>query len=363
MGTVFKETVRVARTMGLVGMGEMAVDGTKILSDTSKHKAMSYGRMQEEEERIKGEIDAWIKKSCEEDAREEGTPEGPEVLPTPLAEGAARKEAIAQAKEEIAIRKEKLEKIQTAKAELEKREAQENPGKEIEKTKQISFADPEARVFSKKSEGTEYVYNAQVAVDMESQIIVGTDLTQTVSDSRAIGGMLEKILETTGELPEMLVADAGYGNVHTLESCEEAGVIPVVATARERKTAAKIENVPVLAGNLAQEGATLAKIEDAPVPAGKTAQKRTTPAKGENVAVLTGFILVETEGSPDALFCPHGIFYIWIYSTLGRRRTYRAVGGGEKCACGCPDDLRVEDATWARFKLRQKQKEHEEVYR
>jgi len=73
-------------------------------------------------------------------------------------------------------------------------------------------------VFSKKSEGKEYVYNGQVAVAMESQIIVGTNLTQTLSDSRAIGGMVKKLLETTGELPEMLVSDAGYGNVHTLES-------------------------------------------------------------------------------------------------------------------------------------------------
>lgn len=117
--------------------------------------------------------------------------------------------------------------------ELEAREEKENPGKEIEGKKQISFSDPEARVFTKKSEGTEYVYNAQVAVNMESQIIVGTTLVKTVSDSRAAGEMLEKIEETTGERPGKLVADAGYGNVQTLETCEKAGVIPVVATARD----------------------------------------------------------------------------------------------------------------------------------
>ncbi|EQD74422.1 transposase IS4 family protein [mine drainage metagenome] len=215
METVFKETVRLARTMGLAKLGNVALDGTKVLSNTSKHKAMSYGRMQEEEVRLKSEIDSWIKKAEEEDSREAGASAESGTLPTTLADENGRKEAIVRAKEEIALREEKRKKIQTAKAELEEREAEENPEKAIENTKQISFADPEARVFSKKSEGTEYVYNAQVAVDMESQIILGTTLINTVSDSRAVEEMIEKIRETAGERPEMLVADAGYGNVHT----------------------------------------------------------------------------------------------------------------------------------------------------
>jgi transposase len=322
METVFKETVLLARTMGLAKLGNVAMDGTKVLSDTSKHKAMSYGRMQEEEERLKSEIDFWMKKAEEEDSREAGMPEKSGSLPAALADGNARKETIIRAKEEIALREEKRKKIQTAKAELEKREAEENPGKAIENTKQISFADPEARVFSKKSEGTEYVYNAQVAVDMGSQIILGTTLINTVSDSRAVEGMLEKIKETAGERPEMLVADAGYGNVHTLEACEKAGVIPVVATARERKKAEGEEEAPPL---------------------------------------LSGFVLEETEGSLDTLRCSHGILFVWIYSSFGKKRTYRAVE--EECACGCPEELRVEETAWARFKLRQKQKENEAVYR
>ncbi|EAY57555.1 MAG: probable transposase, partial [Leptospirillum rubarum] len=121
METVFKETVHLARAMGLAKLGNVAMDGTKVLSDTSKHKAMSYGRMQEEEERLKSEIDSWMKKAEEEDSREAGTPEDSGSLPAALADGNARKETIVRAKEEIAIREEKRKKIQTAKAELEKR--------------------------------------------------------------------------------------------------------------------------------------------------------------------------------------------------------------------------------------------------
>ena len=321
METVFRETVRLARAMGLARLGDVALDGTKILADTSKHKAMSYGRMKEEEEKLKGEIAAWVKKAEEEDAREVGLPEESASMPAALSDKDSRKEAIVRAQEEIALREEKLAKIQEAKRELEAREENENPGKEIEDTKQISFSDPEARVFTKKSEGTEYVYNAQAAVDMESQIIVGTTLVKTVSDSRAAGEILEKIEETTGDRPGKLVADAGYGNVHTLEACEKAGVLPVVATAREGKKTEGEEAVPV----------------------------------------LSGYVLDEAEESPDALRCPHGILFLWVYATFGRKRTWRAAG--EEGSCGCPRELRVEETARARFKLRQKQKAHKEVYR
>ena len=176
MEPVFKETVRLARAMGLVRLGEVALDGTKVLADTSKHKAMSYGRMKEEEEKLKGEIAAWVKKAEEEDSREAGLPEEAAALPAALSDKDSRKEAIVRAQEEIALREEKLTKIREAKAEIESREEKENPGKEIEDKKQISFSDPEARVFTKKSEGTEYVYNAQVAVDMESRSLWGRPL-------------------------------------------------------------------------------------------------------------------------------------------------------------------------------------------
>ena len=88
---------------------------------------------------------------------------------------------------------------------------------------------------------------------MESQVIVGTTLVETVSDSRAAGEILEKIEETTGNRPDKLVADAGYGNVHTLKACEKADVIPVVATAREGKKAEGEESVPVLTGYVVEE--------------------------------------------------------------------------------------------------------------
>jgi len=171
---------------------------------------MSYGRIQEEEVRLKCEIDFWIKKAEEEDIWEAGAP-GFGNLPTTLADGRARKEAIVQPREEISLREEKKrKKIQTTKAEIEEQESDENRGKAIENTKQISFADLEARVFS-------------------------------------------KMKETAVERPEMLLADAGCGNVHTLESCEKAGMLPVMATARKRKSAEGEEGPPHLLSGLVRE--------------------------------------------------------------------------------------------------------------
>ena len=105
---------------------------------------------------------------------------------------------------------------------------------------------------------------------------------KTVSDSREAGKILEKIKETTGERPGKLVADAGYGNMHTLETCEKAGVIPVVATARDGKKAEGEETVPV----------------------------------------LSGYVLDEAEASPDALRCSHGTLFLWVYVTCSVSRKW-----------------------------------------
>jgi transposase len=221
MKAVFVQTVRLARALGLARLGAVALDGSKVEADTSKHKAMSYGRMLKEEKRLKAEIDQLLE-AAEAADEQEDQEYGPE------ADGY-------QVGEELARRQQRLKKLAEAKAALETREQRDHPGEPIDSKKQISFADQEARCFARPGDGTRYVYNAQIAVDMDSQIIVANHIEDSVSDAHAAEPVLENMEQELGQVPGTLVTDAGYGNQHTLESCRKRGVTPVCATTREGK--------------------------------------------------------------------------------------------------------------------------------
>ncbi|MFH1723914.1 MAG: IS1182 family transposase [Elusimicrobiota bacterium] len=221
MKAVFVETVKLARELGLARLGAVALDGCKMAADTSKHKAMSYGRMREEEGRLREEMAGLLKQADEADAREDDE-DGPDDDGYGL-------------KKELARRESRLKKIEAAKAALEEREKKSNPGKPIDPKKQISFADHDARCHAKKGSGARYVHNSQAAVDMESQIIVENHIEDTVQDANAAKETLENMKGDLGETPDDLVADAAYGNQHTVDSCRDHGVTPVCAVSREGK--------------------------------------------------------------------------------------------------------------------------------
>lgn len=221
MKAVFLQTAKLARQLGLARLGAVALDGSKVEANTSKHKAMSYGRMQQEEAKLKGEIEGLLKRAQAVDEQEDQE-YGPD------ADGY-------QVSEELARREQRLTKIKEAKKALEKREQQDHPGEPIDPQKQVSFADHDARCFTKQGDGTRYVYNAQAAVDMDSQIIMANHIEDSVSDAHAAEAALESMEQDLGKLPGKLVTDAGYGNKDTLDSCQERGVTPVCATAREGK--------------------------------------------------------------------------------------------------------------------------------
>ena len=221
MREVFLQTVKLAGALGLAKLGSVALDGTKITANTSKHKAMSYGRMQEEERRLKEEIDDLLKQAEEVDEAEDqefGVEEDGYSL-----------------KAELSRRESRLKKIEEAKAALEERESREHPEEPIDSKKQISFADTDARCFAKKGEGTRYVYNGQAAVDMESQVIVENHIENSVQDAAAAPTALQNMEETLEKKPENLVMDAGYANTQTLKSCQSHQVTPICSPAREGK--------------------------------------------------------------------------------------------------------------------------------
>ena len=137
--------------------------------------------------------------------------------------------------EDLKFKQERLDKIKEAKDALINREEELNPGKRVDNKKQISFADFEARIMGKKGSGFDYQYNGQICVDEDSQIIVAQFISQNVNDKKEIEPAIEKMQETTGQLPAKLSADNGYMSADNLEALEDAELDAYIATSKGEK--------------------------------------------------------------------------------------------------------------------------------
>ena len=240
---LFVQVVRLAKELGLVKLGTIALDGTKIKANASKHKAMSYGRMQEQEQKLKEEIEQLLERARITDAQEDaqsGSDQTEKELPA-----------------ELQRREGRLAKIQAAKARLEQRQAEadreagrhpddqqrrgdgagrpfKRPFGEPEKKAQDNFTDPESRIM-KMGTAFEQCYNAQAAVDGESQLIVASELTDNAADSGELVPMIEAVNSTVGHLPQRALADSGYRSERAFAELEDKGVEGLVALGREGK--------------------------------------------------------------------------------------------------------------------------------
>ena len=214
---LFVEVVRLARELGLARFGKLSIDGTKVRANASKHKAMSYGRMQEEERRLAGEIDALVRAARDADAAEDerfGPDARGDELPSELRRREDRLAAIRAAKE-------RLEAAQRAADDAGGRQPGQarNPkggrpykrgyGEPDEKA-QSNFTDPESGIMKTSNDGFQQCYNAQVAVDGEHQLVVATEVTANASDQGGLPLLLDEVAETVGEQPDTVLADAGY---------------------------------------------------------------------------------------------------------------------------------------------------------
>ncbi|MFH1616714.1 MAG: transposase, partial [Planctomycetota bacterium] len=212
---------------GMVSLGHVSLDGSKFKANTSKHKAMSYGRLKAKEKELTEEIEDLIAKAakCDEEEDEEYQDKTGYEIP-----------------EELKIKEKRLTKIKEAKEALEKREQELNPGKKIDDKKQISFADKEARIMGKKGD-FDYSYNGQISVDEDNQIIVGQHLSQNANDKQEAEPGLEEIKETTGDLPDKMSLDNGYMSGNNLEAFEGKETDVYIATGKgEKKDHREIED-------------------------------------------------------------------------------------------------------------------------
>ena len=203
---LFLQVLKLCQKTGLVKLGHISLDGTKVKANASKHKAMSYKRMKEEEERLEREVAELIKRAEAVDAEEDqryGKDKRGDGLP-----------------EELAFRESRLKKIREAKAALEaeaQAQAEQKQGKskkasEVPADKaQRNFTDPDSHIMPAPG-GKHFVqaYNAQAAVDSSHQVIVAAEVTNQPSDKCQAEPMMKEVKENTGRLPHLMSADAGY---------------------------------------------------------------------------------------------------------------------------------------------------------
>jgi hypothetical protein len=201
----------------LVKLDHVAVDGTKLKANASKHAAMSYDRMQPEVDRITAELDTWFRECDQTDAEEDakyGTDNDGYELPENLRTAAKRREAIRKALKDL------------------KERAQAEGKAEPDAKAQQNFTDPESRIMKSGEGGFIQGYNGQAAVDAASQVIVAARLTNSAADCPQLLEVVAEIAANLGELPRELSADAGYCSEANLEALDELGVTAYVATGR-----------------------------------------------------------------------------------------------------------------------------------
>jgi len=231
--SLFEQVLEMALESGTVKLGRVSLDGTKIKANASKHKAMSYGRMQEKQAQLKEEVKqllAQAEAADEEEDQRHGDKRGDE-LP-----------------EELRRRETRLAKIKMAKKVVEQRarEKAAAEGKDATAAKkakptekdQYNFTDPESRIM-KGAEGFVQGYNAQAAVEPERGLIVGQLVTEAANDKEQLKPMVEAIEQQSGQRPQAILADNGYSSDENLEHLEsneqpERKIEAYIATGKQR---------------------------------------------------------------------------------------------------------------------------------
>jgi transposase len=238
---LFVQVLKLCRTAGLVKLGHVALDGTKIKANASKHKAMSYGRMNEAEPKLAAEVHRWLAQAGQSDKAEDrqlGADRRGDEMP----DWAANKQH-------------RLAKIRAAKAELEAEAragaapSDAGDGPAVGRTKpgrqsapaapapddkaQRNFTDPDSRIMKTK-DGFIQGYNAQAAVDGQAQIIVAQGLSASSSDQAQLAPLLDAIKANTGRNPDEVSADAGYCSEANLRTVAKRRIDGYIATGRQR---------------------------------------------------------------------------------------------------------------------------------
>jgi transposase len=246
LAALFVQVLKLAEKAGLVKLGHVALDGTKIKANASKHKAMSYDRMKKREAELEAEVDRWLKAAEAADAQEDklyGDKRGDE-MPDWVADKEKRLQKIREAKAALeAEAKAAAEAEIQARAEAEGRRRAEGrkktgkpplpPKAEPGGKAQRNFTDPESRILKTK-DGYIQGYNAQAAVDGDHQIIVAQTLTNSSSDQAQLAPLLNVTRANLGKNPDEVSADAGYCSDANLRTIKRRRIEGYIATGRQK---------------------------------------------------------------------------------------------------------------------------------
>ena len=245
---LFVEVLKLARTMGMLKLGTVALDGTKIHANASRHSALSYGHAKKLEKQLKREVQQLLKLAEQADAAD--IPDGMSI-PEELERREARLAAIAEAKNKIEARVKEEQQAQyqqklAARAEQEKRTGRKPPGRPpappsgaVEDKEQINLTDEDSRIMPVAGGGFDQCYNAQAAVATGSLLIVANDLTQAANDKQQLKPMIDKLRALPRKLGRVkrALADSGYLSEANVEHCAQAQIEPLIAMKRERHNA------------------------------------------------------------------------------------------------------------------------------
>ena len=221
---LFVQVLKLCRQAGLAKLGHVALDGTKVKANASKHKSMSYERLNKKEAELRREVAEWFEKAEAIDAAEDRD-EGKNP-PAGMPEWVANKQA-------------RLERIRAAKAALEAEAAAK--GESAPKPKaQYNFTDAESKIM-KGPDSFVQAYNAQAVVDSDSQVIVAQDLSDRPTDVMLLGDLVGQIKTNIGRQAQELSADAGYCSEGNLALLARRKVRAYVATGKQRHGRARID--------------------------------------------------------------------------------------------------------------------------
>jgi len=341
---LFVEVLRVAGELGMVKLGNLATDGTKMRAHASRHKAMSYGYMAQEIARLEAEVERLLRDAERLDAEQDA------------AQGSRRGDELP---DELKRREDRLAKIRAAKARLEaearaaaaaeqhrreearaQREAEgrRRRGREPapidptpEDKAQTNFTDPEAKIMKQSNKGFDYSYNAQAVVDGEDQIIVAAAVTPAANDKQQalpMGRAALANLEAAGiERPKAAdgtaapipnTADTGYFSAEAIRGLERIGLDPYLAVERQKHHEAASESEPTAAAAEADVKETMRqKLASATGKVLYAARKRIVePVFGQTKGArgIRGFLLrgLEKVAAEWQLIClTHNLLKIW----------------------------------------------------
>ena len=242
LSELFVQVVRLAREMGLVKLGTIAVDGTKVKANASRHKAMSYGHMLKAEAELKAQIEALLNKARAADEAEKNEPELD--IPAEITRRQDRLDAIAAARTRLEQRQREAD-LERGRSDDDDQKPRGQDGKPkggrykrpfgVPRDKeQDNFTDPDSRIMQRSGGGFDPAYNAQTAVDDTAHIIVAAELVNCAADAGELPKMVQAVRDNVGAYPAQTLADAGYRSEAVFEALVDCTDL-VVAIGREGK--------------------------------------------------------------------------------------------------------------------------------